>query len=92
MHTRGELALGQSRRFEGVLGTCFTGAPVRAERRDGILYVTPRITGRAFVTGFHQFVLDPEDPLPEGFRIGAAPRRDLCSSGTIPNSSGKVAR
>ena len=77
MHTRGELPLGQNRRFEGVLGTCFTGAAVRAARRDGILYVTPRITGRAFITGFHQFVLDPEDPLPNGFRIGPEPRSDL---------------
>ncbi len=77
MHTRGELPLGQTRRFEGVLGTCFTGAAVRAARRGGLLYVTPRITGRAFITGFHQFVLDPEDPLPNGFRIGPEPRSDL---------------
>lgn len=77
MHTRGELPLGQDRRFEGVLGTCFTGAAVRAVRRNGILYVTPRVTGRAFITGFHQFVLDPEDPLPNGFRIGPEPRSDM---------------
>jgi proline racemase len=41
-----------------------------------VLYVTPRVTGRAFLTGFHQFVLDPFDPLPEGFRIGPTPRRE----------------
>jgi proline racemase len=34
------------------------------------------VTGRAFLTGFHQFVLDPLDPLPEGFRIGPTPRRE----------------
>ena len=49
---------------------------VAASRRNGMLYVTPRVTGRAFLTGFHQFVLDPADPLPEGFRIGPTPRRE----------------
>jgi proline racemase len=77
MYTRGEIGLDVARRFEGVLGTCFTGAAVRAEERGGIVYVTPRVTGRAFITGFHQFVLDPDDPIPEGFRIGPRPRHDM---------------
>jgi proline racemase len=74
LHTRGDLALHQPVRFEGVLGTCFTGEAVAAEERAGVLYVRPKVTGRAWITGFHQFVLDPEDPLPDGFRIGFAPR------------------
>ncbi len=67
-------ALHQPMRFEGVLGTCFTGEAVAAQERAGVLYVTPKVTGRAWITGFHQFVLDPEDPLPGGFRIGHPPR------------------
>ncbi|HEX6144287.1 MAG TPA: proline racemase family protein [Geminicoccaceae bacterium] len=74
MVTRGELGLDQPRRFEGVLGTCFEGRAIAAEERGGVLYVRPRVTGRAWITGFHQFVLDPSDPLPEGFRIGHPPR------------------
>ena len=70
LHTRGELGLNEARRFEGVLGTYFIGEAIRAERRDGVTYVTPRITGRAYLTGFHQFILELDDPLPEGFRIG----------------------
>jgi proline racemase len=76
MHTRGELPLHQSRRFEGVLGTCFRGEAVAARRRGGVLYVTPRVTGNAYITGFHQFVLDPADPLPQGFRIGGKPQNE----------------
>ena len=76
LHTLGEMALGEPRRFEGVLGTCFIGEAVAAQRRKGVLYVTPRVTGSAYITGFHQFVLEPTDPLPEGFRIGPAPRRE----------------
>ena len=74
LHTRGEIGLGEPRRFEGVLGTCFTGEAVAAETRGGTTYVKPRLTGRAFITGFHQFLLDPADPFPEGFRIGPRPR------------------
>ena len=74
LHTRGEIGLGEPRRFEGVLGTCFVGEAVAAETRGGTTYVTPRLTGRAFITGFHQFLLDPADPFPDGFRIGPRPR------------------
>lgn len=74
LHTRGELPLNRTRKFEGVLGTCFSGTALRAEKRGGITYVRPRIGGSAYITGFHHFVLDPRDPLPQGFRIGHAPR------------------
>jgi proline racemase len=74
MHTRGELPIGASRTFEGLLGTCFSGGPVAAERRGDTLYVRPRVTGRAYLTGFHQFVLEPEDPIQRGFRVGPKPR------------------
>jgi proline racemase len=74
LFTKGEIGLDQPVRFEGVLGTCFTGTAIAAEERDGILYVRPKVTGRAYLTGFHQFVLDPDDPLPDGFRIGFPPR------------------
>ena len=72
--TRGEIGFDEPVRFEGVLGTWFAGSAVSAAERGGILYVRPKVTGRAFLTGFHQFVLDPNDPLPDGFRIGFPPR------------------
>jgi proline racemase len=74
LYAKGAIGLCEARRFEGVIGTCFTGEPVSAEERAGVLYVRPKVTGRAWITGFHQFVLDPKDPLPEGFRIGHPPR------------------
>jgi proline racemase len=74
MHARGELKVGESRKFEGPLGTWFTGSPVSESQDGDVAYVRPRVTGRAWLTGFHQFVLDPEDPLPRGFRVGPRPR------------------
>ena len=73
LHTRGELAMGEERRFEGPLGTFFSGAVAASEEQDGILYVRPRVSGRAYLTGFHQFVLEQDDPLPRGFRVGPKP-------------------
>jgi proline racemase len=31
--------------------------------------VVPAITGRAWITGFHQLVVDPTDPLAAGFKL-----------------------
>ena len=32
--------------------------------------VVPKVTGHAFITGFHQFVVDPRDDLKRGFLLG----------------------
>ena len=79
LYSRGEIGLNESKRFEGPLGTCFVGEAIRAEERNGVTFVTPRITGRAYITGYHQFVLDPDDPIPGGYRVGPAPQ-DLSKS------------
>jgi proline racemase len=72
-YARGQLRLGESFVTESIIGTRFTGQAV-AETQVGsgaevFPAVVPRITGRAYVTGFHRFALDPEDPFPEGFRL-----------------------
>lgn len=74
LYTRGQIGLNESRHFEGVLGTFFAGQVTHAEARNGITYVTPRVTGSAFITGYHQYVLYEGDPFPMGFRLGPAPR------------------
>lgn len=71
---RGDKKLGDSVRFEGLMGTIFTAEVKSSATRDNLTVITPRITGRAYITGFHQFVLDPDDPFPEGLRVGDAPR------------------
>jgi proline racemase len=74
MVARGDKKLGDSVRFEGLMGTIFTAEVKTLATRDNLTVITPRITGRAYITGFHQFVLDPDDPFPEGLRVGDAPR------------------
>jgi proline racemase len=66
---RGELAEGDELVNESVITTRFLGrilARTRVGDRDAIV---PSITGRAWITGFHQLVVDPGDPFPEGFQL-----------------------
>ena len=74
MHARGSAPIGEAILYEGFLGTVFSGTVESAEERDGVTYISPRVTGRAYITGYHTFVLDPEDPFPDGYRVGPAPR------------------
>ena len=55
---------------EGILGTIFTGRLVREARVGPYRAVVPTITGHAWITGFAQYVVDPDDPFPEGFTVG----------------------
>ena len=32
--------------------------------------VVPTLSGQAWITGFAQYVVDPEDPFPNGFTVG----------------------
>jgi proline racemase len=70
LHARGKLGLGQPFRHEGILGTTFTGVLVEETRVGRYPAVVPTITGSAWITGISQYVLDAEDPFPEGFTVG----------------------
>jgi proline racemase len=59
-------SMGASYVAESVIDTLFEG---RIVRREGDA-VVPAITGRAWITGFHQLVVDPSDPLGDGFKLG----------------------
>ncbi|MDX1433118.1 MAG: proline racemase family protein, partial [Gammaproteobacteria bacterium] len=70
LHARGELAIGEDFHHEGILGTVFTGRLLRETRTGDYDAVVPALSGSAWITGFAQYVLDPDDPFPEGFRVG----------------------
>ncbi len=70
LHARGDLPLGTDFVHEGILGTTFTGQLVRETAVGPHGAVVPTITGRAWITGFAHYALDPSDPFPEGFTVG----------------------
>ena len=70
LYAKGKLGLNQDFRHEGLLGTIFTGRLVGETTVGPYKAVIPTIGGQAWITGFCNYVLDPEDPFQEGFTIG----------------------
>lgn len=52
---------------ESFIGTRFTGRLLGTTEVAGRPAVLPSFTGRAWITGTAQYLLDPTDPFPEGF-------------------------
>ena len=69
LHARGELAVGDPFVNASVIGTRFTGRIVEETEVAGIPAIVPEITGRAWITGMGQYLLDADDPFPAGFRL-----------------------
>jgi proline racemase len=69
LHARGALELGQPFVHESVLGTRFVGQLTDTVELGTTVAVRPSITGRAWVTGRAEWVLDPTDPFPRGFSV-----------------------
>ncbi|MBS1977474.1 MAG: proline racemase family protein [Bacteroidetes bacterium] len=70
LYARGKLKLNEDFHHEGILGTIFTGRLIEELQLGPYRAVVPTISGSAWITGFAQYVVDPEDPFPEGFTIG----------------------
>jgi proline racemase len=69
LHARGELAIGEDFVNESVIGTRFTGRLVEETDVGGVPAVVPEVTGRAWITGMGQYLLDDRDPFPAGFAL-----------------------
>ena len=69
LHARGELAVGEEFVNRSVIGTRFGGRIVAETEVGGLAAVVPEISGRAWITGMGQYMLDPDDPFPEGFAL-----------------------
>jgi proline racemase/trans-L-3-hydroxyproline dehydratase len=69
LYFKNELALEEDFIYESIVGATFTGRLVKETKIGDQPAVIPEITGRAFVTGYHHFVADPEDRLGGGFLI-----------------------
>ena len=67
--SRGEIELGDELQVESIIGTEFRVSCVDAVEVGGISAVIPEVTGSAYISGEHTFVLDQSDPLPHGFFI-----------------------
>ena len=70
LYAKGKLGLNQDFHHEGILGTIFTGRLIRETKVGDYTAVVSTISGQAWITGFAQYVLDPDDPFPRGYTMG----------------------
>ena len=65
LHAEGRLAIGEPLRHLSIVGSEFTGRVVE-ELAEGVV---TEVEGSAHLTGRHEFVLEPDDELGEGFLL-----------------------
>jgi trans-L-3-hydroxyproline dehydratase len=69
-YARGEVEVGETLVIESIIGSQFRGRVIRTAEFGLYQAVIPEIEGTAHVTGRHEFLIDPADPLREGFLLG----------------------
>ncbi len=69
LHARGELAIGEPFQGRSIVDSEFDCVIDEAIDMDGKVAIVPAISGRAWITGTHQHMLDPDDPWPGGYRL-----------------------
>ncbi len=69
MARRGQLKTGQEFRAQSIIGSTFVGKIVGETNVAQCSAIIPQISGRAWITGVHQHMLDPDDPWPGGYRL-----------------------
>ncbi len=69
LHARGQMQAGDTMIHESLIGSRFTGKIVAETTVAGRPAIVPTIGGRAWITGFHTYLIDPADPWPAGFQV-----------------------
>ena len=70
LYAKGELGLHQEFPHESIIGTRFFGRLVEEVQVGDFRAVVPEVEGEAYITGINQWVMEPEDPLKDGFLLG----------------------
>jgi trans-L-3-hydroxyproline dehydratase len=66
-YARGEIGQDEPFTVESILGTCFTGEVAEVTSFGPYPAVVPRVSGMAYITGRNEWLIDPADPLKQGF-------------------------
>ena len=69
MQSKNEIRVGERFISRSIIGSEFQCDIVSETRVGEVAAIVPRIAGRAWITGTHQYCLDPSDPFPEGYTL-----------------------
>lgn len=69
LYRRGLMKQGQTFEARSIINSRFDGRIAETTTVGDLPAILPEISGRAWITGTHQHMLDPEDPWPNGYRL-----------------------
>ncbi|UCI06076.1 trans-3-hydroxy-L-proline dehydratase [Mesorhizobium sp. B1-1-8] len=69
LHAKGEMAVEDCFTGVSIIGSEFHGKILGTTNVADTPAIRPQISGRGWITGIHQHMLDPEDPWPAGYRV-----------------------
>ena len=69
LHARGQMRVGDTMTHASIIGSEFHGRILAETSVGGKPAIIPAIKGRAWITGLHQYFVDPEDPYPQGYVV-----------------------
>ncbi len=69
LHAKGLMPVGGRYRARSIIGSEFECSIASETSIGETEAIVPTVSGRAWITGTHQLMLDPDDPWPEGYRV-----------------------
>lgn len=69
LHARGQMGTDDQLTATSLIGSTFAGRILGVTQVGDRYAILPEISGRGWITGTHQHMLDPSDPWPEGYRL-----------------------
>ena len=69
LHARGQMKIGEMYLAKSIIGSQFECRIEGTTELGSKPAIIPSITGRAWITGKHEYLLDPDDPWPAGYRV-----------------------
>jgi proline racemase len=69
LHARGQMGPEDRLTTVSLIGSTFRGRILGTTRLGEVAAILPEISGRGWITGIHQHMLDPDDPWPQGYRL-----------------------
>lgn len=69
LHAQGVMKTGDRLTTKSLIGSTFAGKILGETTVGDRPAILPEISGRGWITGIHQHMLDPSDPWPEGYKL-----------------------
>lgn len=69
LHKRGLMKVGDTLTHSSIVDSRFRGTIKATTGVAGVAAIIPTVEGSAWITGFHNYVVDPSDPFPAGYIV-----------------------